>query len=113
MLKDLERCVQQQSKLRGLVVSLREIRNAARTAMNSFVHGGLHPFARSSSGFPDVLEANLLKVSHGMLNMSARLPARLTVSREVVKEVEDSHSKFADCHPVVTNPTSQASSVGK
>lgn len=104
MLKDLERLSQEQPEFRGLVAPLREIRDAAWTAMNSFVHGGLHPLARTSKGFPDVLAANLIKFSNGMLHMAARLLARLTGSMDVVKKVEQSHLKFANCLPIITKP---------
>lgn len=104
MLEDLERCAQEQHELRGLVVPLREIRDAAWAAMHSFVHGGLHPLARTAEGFPDSLAANLLKFSNGVLHMSARLSARLTGSPDVVKKIEQSRLKFANCLPVIKAP---------
>lgn len=106
MLNDLERCAQERPELRGLVVPLREIRETAWAAMNSFVHGGLHPLARTSEGFPDVLAANLLKFSNGMLHMTARISARLTGSDEALKKVEQSRLKFGNCLPLITQPIS-------
>jgi hypothetical protein len=103
MLKALERCLEAQPELRGLVVPLREIRDASWAALNGFVHGGLHPLARTRDGFPDVLAANLLKFSNGMLHMSGRILARLTGSTDVLQKVEQSRLKFANCLPVVTS----------
>jgi hypothetical protein len=101
MLTALERCLETHPELRGLVVPLREIRDASWAALNGFVHGGLHPLARTRDGFPDALAGNLLKFSNGMLHMTARISARLTGSTEVLKKVEQSISKFSNALPVI------------
>jgi hypothetical protein len=105
MLKALERCLETQPELRGLVVPLREIRDASWSALNGFVHGGLHPLARTRDGFPDALAANLLKFSNGMLHLTARISARLTGSSEALKKIEQSISKFSNALPVIVKPT--------
>jgi hypothetical protein len=104
MLKALERCLQEQPQLRGLIVPLRQIRDVSWAAMNGFVHGGLHPLARTREGFPEVLAASLVKMSNGMLHIAARILARLTGSAAVLKKVEQSHLKFANCLPIITPP---------
>jgi len=63
---------QSEALLRGLVIPLREIREHHWTAMNSFVHGGLHPISRIFDGFPVKLATDLLKSSNGMLHMGGQ-----------------------------------------
>ena len=104
MLKELEVLLLSTPTLRGLVLPLREIRNVSWTAMNSFVHGGLHPMTRMREGFPLKLGMDVLKNSNGMLHMAARLLARLTPSSDVVARVEIAFKEFSDCLPVVTGP---------
>lgn len=101
MLKDLERVLVDTPTLRGLVLPLREIREISWTAMNAFVHSGLHPLARTREGFPLMLATDLLKNSNGMLHMAARLLGRLTPSMKVVVRIEATHRDFTDCLPVV------------
>lgn len=104
MLKELEALLSATPTLRGLVQPLREIRDVSWAAMNSFVHGGLHPLTRTRDGFPLKLAADLVKNSNGMLHMAARLLARLTPSADVVASVETAFEEFAGCLPVVTAP---------
>jgi hypothetical protein len=100
MLTALERCQEAQPELRGLVVALRDMETSSSTALKGFIHGGLHPLARTPEGFPDAMAANLLKLSNAMLLMTAKLSARLTGSPEVLKKVEQSSSKFANALPL-------------
>jgi len=106
MLKELERLLVEIPSLRGLVLPLREIRDFSWTAMNSFVHGGLHPLERTRAGFPLELAADILRNSNGMLHMTARLLARLTPSVELVDRVEVAYREFTDCLPVINSPES-------
>ncbi len=101
MLLDLERALQATPQLRGLVLPLREIRDAAWQSMNSFVHSGLHPLTRVQTGFPTQLAVNLVKNSNGMLHMAARIAARLTGSWEVATAVEQCYLRFQDCLPLL------------
>lgn len=105
MLKDLEKLLTTMPTLRGLVLPLREIREVSWAALNSFVHGGLHPLARSRGGFPAKLAADLVKNSNGMLHMAARLLARLTPSAEVAAHVDKLYLTFPSCLPPITVPT--------
>lgn len=104
MLKELEGLLAATPTLRGLVLPLREIRVVSWAAMNSFVHGGLHPLTRTREGFPLELAVDLLKNSNGMLHMAARLLARLAPSADIVASVETAFVGFEDCLPVVTAP---------
>jgi len=103
MLKDLEQTLATTPTLRGLVLPLRQIREVSWTAMNSFVHAGLHPLSRTQGGFPEKLASDLLMNSNGMLHFAARLVARLTPSPSLVTEIEHSHLRFADCLPAPEN----------
>lgn len=104
MLKELDALLVATPTLRGLVLPLREIREVSWAAMNSFVHGGLHPLTRTREGFPLALASDLLRNSNGMLHMAARLLARLGPSVDAVSRVETAFTGFTDCLPVVTVP---------
>jgi hypothetical protein len=102
MLLALEGTVEKAPNLRGLVMPLRELRDSAWAPMNGFVHAGLHAIARTQDGFPTELATNLVKVSNGMLHMSARLLARTTSSVTLVAAVDKVYEQFVDVLPVVT-----------
>lgn len=104
MLKDLEKLLTTMPTLRGLVLPLREIREVSWAALNSFVHGGLHPLARSRGGFPTKLAADLVRNSNGMLHMAARLLARLTPSADVAAQVDKLYLAFPSCLPPFSPP---------
>ncbi|MFG6464020.1 DUF6988 family protein [Roseateles sp. DXS20W] len=101
MLLALESTAEKAPNLRGLVLQLRELRDSAWAPMNGFVHAGLHALARTQDGFPAELGTNLVKLSNGMLPMSARLLARTTTSVALVTAVDKVYERFVDVLPVV------------
>lgn len=108
MLRGLERALEAAPDLFGLVEPLRELRAEAWTVMNSFVHGGFHPIARTRDGFPVKLAIDVLKLSNGMLHMGARLLARLTGVQDVVHRVDHAYRDFEDVLPIVTPPAQKS-----
>ncbi len=104
MLQALERELEANAGLRGLVHPLRELRDASWTAMNAFAHSGLHALARTRDGFPEQLAVDVVKTSNGMVHMAARLMARLLGSGAAVDQVERRYLAFVDVLPVVTAP---------
>ena len=55
-------------------------------AMNSFVHGGIHPLRRSADGFPVHLALQVLRNSNGLITMTGMTMAVLTGDEAVAKQ---------------------------
>lgn len=68
-------------------------------ALNSFVHGGIHPLRRCTEGFPLPVVLGMLRNSNGLLTMTGMTLAMLTGSATVAKPMSKIQSKFADCLP--------------
>lgn len=104
MLLGLERKAKTDPGILGLVVPLRELRDGAWKPMNAFVHGGLHPLARTREGFPEALAVSVVKISNGLLHLAARLLSRFTRDRDVMRQVDESYEKFQDVMPMISVP---------
>lgn len=68
-------------------------------AMNSFVHGGIHPLWRSADGFPVDLALQVLRNSNGLTTMAGMTMAVLTGDEAVAKLISKIQPAFADCLP--------------
>jgi hypothetical protein len=68
-------------------------------AMNSFVHGGIHPLRRQAEGFPVHLALQILRNSNGLLTMTGMALAVLTWDETVTKPMSKIQPAFADCLP--------------
>ncbi len=68
-------------------------------AMNSFVHGGIHPLRRHAEGFPIPLVLQVLRNSNGLSTMSGMVLAVLTGDEAVTKPMSQMQPEFADCLP--------------
>ncbi|WP_298429875.1 hypothetical protein [Ottowia sp.] len=73
-------------------------------AMNSFVHGGIHPLRRSADGFPVDLALQVLRSSNGLTTMTGMTMAVLTGDEAVAKPVSKIQPAFADCLPELLKP---------
>lgn len=104
MLQALERELEANAGLRGLVLPLRELREASWAAMNGFAHSGLHALARTREGFPEQLAVDVVKTSNGMVHMAARLMARMLATGAAAQRVERRYLHFVDVLPMVTAP---------
>ena len=73
-------------------------------AMNSFVHGGIHPLRRSADGFPVHLALQILRNSNGLSTMTGMTMAVLTGDEAVAKSMSKIQPAFADCLPDLLKP---------
>ena len=73
-------------------------------AMNSFVHGGIHPLRRQTEGFPVHLALQILRNSNGLLTMTGMTLAILTGDAGVTKPMGKIQPAFADCLPELLKP---------
>ncbi len=68
-------------------------------AMNSFVHGGIHPLRRSAEGFPVHLAQQVLRNSNGLTTMTGMALAILSGDEGIAKPMSKIQPEFADCLP--------------
>lgn len=73
-------------------------------AMNSFVHGGIHPLRRNAEGFPVHLALQVLRNSNGLSTMTGMTMAVLTGDEAVAKPLSKIQPAFADCLPALLKP---------
>ncbi|WP_427913901.1 DUF6988 family protein [Ramlibacter sp. MMS24-I3-19] len=104
MLEQLQKSLEANPALLGLVKPLAEIRDVSWDAMNSFVHAGLHPLVRTSEGFPHELAANVVRQSNAMQHMAARLLARLSddSSGLIPRRVDSVWMQYEGCLPMAS-----------
>jgi hypothetical protein len=84
----------------GLSKPLAEFNQYSRHAMNSFVHAGIHPLARTRDGFPAVIALSLLQFSNALMHLAYRQLALLTGSPRRMVKVTDLYSSFETCLPI-------------
>lgn len=70
-------------------------------AMNSFVHGGIHPLRRQVEGFPIHLALQIVRNSNGLLTMTGMMLAVLTGDEAITKPMSKIQPAFADCLPAL------------
>lgn len=68
-------------------------------AMNSFVHGGIHPLRRQAEGFPVHLALQILRNSNGLTTMNGMALAILTGDEAIARPMSKIQPEFADCLP--------------
>lgn len=93
-------------QLLGLVIPLVEIRENQWKAMNSFVHGGIHPLQRTE-GFPLQLAAQVVRNSNGISHIACRLVIRLAIQVDatLAAQTERAYVGFEDCVPMASPAT--------
>ncbi|WP_235499647.1 hypothetical protein [Frateuria sp. Soil773] len=74
-------------------------KNVSWHAMNSFVHGGIHPLRRSAEGFPVHLALQVLRNGNGLTTMTGMALAILTGDEAIAKPMTKIQPEFADCLP--------------
>lgn len=84
----------------GLSKPLAEFNQYSRHAMNSFVHAGIHPLARTRDGFPAVIALRMLKFSNALMHLAYRQLAVLTGSPRRMAKVTDLYASFETCLPI-------------
>ncbi|EYS98169.1 hypothetical protein CF68_22400 [Cupriavidus sp. SK-4] len=78
---------------------LSHFKDVSWNAMNSFVHGGIHPLRRTADGFPFQLVLQVLRNSNGLTTMTGMTLAILTGDEAITKPMSKVQSEFADCLP--------------
>lgn len=68
-------------------------------AMNSFVHGGIHPLRRSAEGFPVHLALQVLRNANALATMTGMALAILTGDEAIAEPMSKIQPEFADCLP--------------
>eukprot|EP01035_Chromulina_nebulosa_P039395 gene39395-53261_t len=80
---------------------LSQFKDVSWNAMNSFVHGGIHPLRRSADGFPVHLALQVLRNSNGLSTMTGMTMAVLTGDESIVKPMSKIQPGFHRvCNPV-------------
>jgi hypothetical protein len=83
---------------------LAQFKEMSWNAMNSFVHGGIHPLRRSADGFPVYLALQVLRNSNGLSTMTGMTMAVLTGDESILKPMSKIQPAFADCLPDLLKP---------
>jgi hypothetical protein len=83
----------------GAYQMLAHFKDVSWRALNSFVHGGIHPLRRRSEGFPLPLIIQVLQNSNALLSMAGMTLANLTGDESVTKPISRIQREFADCLP--------------
>lgn len=74
-------------------------KSAHMSALNSFVHGGLHPIARIHTEYPVPLLIDIVKSSNALSIMEAMLVAILSGDQQAVEAAKKLQLSFRDCLP--------------
>lgn len=70
---------------------------AQRSALNSFVHGGVHALRRHQDGYPVQMVRQLIECSNGLVTISAMMLAILTGDTLLMRRMNHVHVGFEDC----------------
>ena len=84
----------------GLVAPLEEFNQNTRHALNSFVHGGIHPLQRTQHGYPMQLALSVIRFSNALLQLAYRILAGLSGSQRRMDRVTHLYKEFPDCLPM-------------
>lgn len=68
-------------------------------AMNSFVHGGIHPLKRQNEGYPVQLIIQVIQNSNALMVMSGMVIALMSKDVRLTKGMTPIQLKFKDCLP--------------
>lgn len=96
MLAALERVPQAQIPFAALT----EFKANAWPALNSYVHGGIHPLSRVTQGYPPELVVSTVRVSNALALVAAMQFCVLTGIPGLQKELTPLHQRFKDCLPI-------------
>lgn len=68
-------------------------------ALNSFVHGGIHPLQRHMTGYPEPLIVQVVCASNALMTMAGMAMALLSGDAARAKVMSNIQLEFADCLP--------------
>lgn len=86
---------------RGSAALLGRARARLWDGLNSFIHGGIHPFRRGQDGYPAPLLMDVLKNANAMSMMTLFVLAEIIEDAEVLDLVVGLHEKFEDVLPTL------------
>lgn len=98
MIDDIGRCVPECAPAAAHLMLVR-FKDMSWHAMNSFVHGGIHPLRRHAEGFPVDLATTIVRNSNGLLTMTGMALAVLTGDQRITESMSRIQPEFADCLP--------------
>jgi hypothetical protein len=84
----------------GLAHPLQEFYSTNSRALNSFVHGGIHPVSRTNNGYSHELASQVVRLSNGLLHMSYRILASLSGSQELMARITHAYKNHQVCLPI-------------
>lgn len=84
-----------------IVEQLRQYRDVTWKAMNSYVHGGLHPLSRTLAGYPAELIFHALRNSNAIVALAAQLTAISTGDSPNMEHIRRFHVEHSDCLPII------------
>lgn len=77
----------------------RQFEDVHASALNSVVHGGIHPVKRLAEGYPVPLLMQVVRNSNGLLTGTGMLLAILSGKAAVAQQMAAIQPAFADCLP--------------
>ena len=86
---------------RGAGALLARAKDRLWDGLNSFIHGGIHPFRRGHEGYPLALLTDLLKNANAFSVLTLLVLAELTDDPTVVELVGTLHGRFQDILPAL------------
>jgi hypothetical protein len=84
---------------RGAEALLGRARTRLMDGMNSYIHGGIHPFRRGQDGYPIPLLVDVLRNANAMSMLTLLVLAELGGDAEVVELFRSLHIQFEDILP--------------
>jgi hypothetical protein len=86
---------------KGAAALLGRARTRLGDGLNSFIHGGIHPFQRGQNGYPLPLLIDVLKNSNAMSVLTLLVLAELVNDAGVFELIKAVHGEFQDILPVL------------
>lgn len=87
---------------KALTAPLAEFNQYSRHALNSFVHGGIHPLQRTQGGYPREMALTVVRFSNALMHFAYRLLASLGGTQQLMDLVTRTYTEFPDCVPMVS-----------
>lgn len=84
---------------------LTQFKDVMASALNSFVHGGIHALQRTANGYPLPLIVQIVKSSNALFTMSGMIFAILNGNPAISKRMREIQPAFADCLPELLGAT--------
>lgn len=85
----------------GASALLARARSRLGDGLNSFIHGGIHPFARQRDGYPVALLLDVTKNTNALSMLTLLLLATLAEDVAVTESLPELHQAFADVLPTL------------